>query len=610
MENPPNPQFDATHFLKTLPGKPGVYRMLDDKAKVIYVGKARDLKKRVSSYFQKNITDAKTKVLVRQICDIQVTITHTENEALILESTLIKELSPRYNVLFRDDKSYPYIFLSNDPFPRLSLYRGSKKAKGRYFGPYPNAGAARETLKILQKIFQIRQCENVFFNNRSRPCLQYQIKRCTAPCVKLIDKARYQESVGHAVMLLEGRNNDVIDDLIERMETASSEQNYEKAAILRDQIGKIRQIQEQQYVSREGRDTDIIVVLVENGIVCVQVVFIRAGRLLGNKAFFPKVPEGSTYDEILTQFLPQFYLNRKHDIPANIIVNHPLSEVEWVTNVLSEEGKQSIKIAHSVRGQRAKWLSLSEKNAKQALLRKLSDKMSIHERYLALQEALGLDQMPQHLECFDISHTFGESTVASCVVFDENGPLTSQYRRFNIEGITGGDDYAAMHQALTRRYTRLRRGEGRLPDLLVIDGGKGQLHQAEKVLEELQVTGVSLLAIAKGPSRKPGLEVLYLSGRSGEIHLEADSLALHLLQHIRDESHRFAIAGHRHKRAKTRNTSSLEGIPGVGAQRRRALLQHFGGLQAVTRASAEELAKVQGISLALAKTIHDTLHQT
>ena len=600
------PVFDAKAFLKTLTTRPGVYRMFNGADEVIYVGKARNLVNRVSSYFVRNVSSPKTRALVSQIANIDVTVTHTENEALILENNLIKELRPRYNVLLRDDKSYPYIFLSADKFPRLAYHRGPKRAKGKYFGPYPSAGAVRETLNLLQKLFRVRQCEDSFYSNRSRPCLQYQIKRCTAPCVGNVSAERYDEDVRHAVMFLEGKDTQVIDELIGKMEQASTALEFEQAASFRDQIGSLRRVQEKQYVSAEGGDLDIIVSDVKNGVGCVQVFFIRGGHHLGNKSFFPKHTKESEPAEVLSAFLPQYYLGKP--VPNEVLVNQALEDKEWLESVLAEQAGRKVSINHKVRGDRARWLEMAQTNLKEALMRQLMNKSGLQQRYQALQEGLGLDDLPQRLECFDISHTQGEATVASCVVFDQDGPRKSDYRRFNIENITPGDDYAAMHQALTRRYTRLKKGEGKLPDILFIDGGKGQLSQARDVINELQVTEVTLVGIAKGEGRKPGLETLFLSGQSEPIILPADSPALHLIQQIRDEAHRFAITGHRQRRDKARGKSPLEGISGVGAKRRRDLLTQFGGWQEVARAGVNDLAKVKGISLELAQRIYDAFH--
>ncbi len=599
--------FDAAEFLKSVTSHPGVYRMLNAKSEILYVGKARNLKKRLTSYFRASGLTVKTRALVRQIHAVEVTVTHTESEALILENNLIKQYKPRYNILLRDDKSYPYIYLSaHDDFPRLGFYRGAKRAKGRYFGPYPSAAAVRESLNLLQKVFPVRQCEDGFYRNRSRPCLQHQIKRCTAPCVGLVSKERYQEDVRHAVMFLEGKNQQVIDELVQRMERAAHALAFEEAARYRDQIASLRRVQERQYVSGEGGDLDVLAAAARAGLSCVEVFFVRGGRVLGNKTFYPAHSDDTSASEVLGAFIPQYYLGK--DIPDALLINQPLENVSVLQEALSAHAKHRVSVAYSVRGERARWVKLAAGNAEHALARQLSSKANMRARYEALQETLGLDTAPLRLECFDISHTLGEATVASCVVFDGEGPVKTDYRRFNIEGITPGDDYAAMHQALTRRYTRLKEGEGRLPDMLLIDGGKGQVGEARAVLEELQVTDVLILGVAKGAARRPGAETLFLSGENRPFILPSDSPALHLIQQIRDEAHRFAITGHRQRRAKARGRSPLERIAGLGPKRRRSLLTQFGGLQEVARAGVEDLARVPGISLDLAQRIYDALH--
>jgi excinuclease ABC subunit C len=600
------PPFDAKPFLKTLTSLPGVYRLLDARGQVLYVGKARNLKKRVSSYFRPHQTSAKVRSLVTQVCAVEVTVTHTEGEALILESHLIKQFKPRYNVLLRDDKGYPYIHLSAEEFPRLSLHRGARRAPGRYFGPYPNAGAVHETLNLLQKVFRLRQCEDSFFRSRRRPCLQYQIQRCTAPCTGLIDHTGYQRDVHHAILFLEGKSSEVIDALVQRMEAASARLHFEEAAVYRDQIVQLQQIQERQHVSGESGDLDVVACVVQAGAACVQVLFFRDGRLLGNQAFFPRIPEDEDSRQVLGAFLAQYYLNKTP--PAEILVNQELEDAGLLAQVLQERAGRRVVITARVRAERARWLELAQHNAEHALNAHLSGQAGMHRRWQALQAALGLDSIPARLECMDVSHTQGEATVASCVVFTEEGPVKADYRRYNIAGITPGDDYGALRQALTRRYTRLRAGEGQLPDILFIDGGKGQLTQACAVLTELHVEGVTLIGVAKGPDRKAGLEVLYRAGMEPPLILAADSPALHLIQQIRDEAHRFAITGHRQRRARARTTSTLESIPGVGQKRRQALLKQFGGLRQLSRAGVEDIVRVAGISKELAQRIYDSFH--
>ena len=608
-------EFDSKAFLSTLTGRPGVYRMHGEDDTILYVGKARDLKKRVSSYFRSSGLAAKTSALMKQVANVTVTVTHTETEALILENNLIKEFLPRYNILLRDDKTYPYLYLSTEQqFPRLGFHRGAKKAKGRYFGPYPSAGSVRETLNLLQKLFPVRQCDDSYYKNRSRPCLQYQIKRCSAPCVGFIEEQTYAEDVQNTILFLEGKDDAVVKSLVKRMEHAAETLDYEQAAIVRDQIARLKSLQETQYVSGEKGDVDLIAVSVAGGASCVQVFTVRGGHHLGNRAFYPRHQVNTTSEEILSSFIPQYYLGggrskgSRRPIPAQIIVSVKPNDPDWLAQALSDQAGHQIKISHNVRGERARWLKMAQDNADYSVKQHLNSKSSLLKRFEALQDALGLESIPQRLECFDISHTMGEATVASCVVFNTEGPLKSDYRRFNIEGITPGDDFAAMHQALTRRYTKIKKGEGVVPDILFIDGGKGQLSQAGAVLEELQIAGITVIGIAKGEARKPGEESLFLLGHKTPFILAADSAALHLIQHIRDEAHRFAITGHRARRAKARQKSVLEDIQGLGAKRRQRLLKEFGGLQAVGRAGVEDLAKIEGISKALAQRIYDVFH--
>lgn len=602
--------FDPEAFLKHLTTLPGVYRMLDGEGTVIYVGKARNLKKRVSSYFRRGDQSPKTQALVAQIQAIEVTVTHTENEALLLEHNLIKQHQPRYNILLRDDKSYPYIFLSDDEYPRLGYHRGKRREKGRYFGPYPSAVAARETLHLLQRLFHVRQCEDTYFRNRNRPCLQYQIKRCSGPCLpRLIAPERYAEDVRHTVMSLEGRNNQVVDELVAAMEAAAGRLDFEAAAGYRDQIAHLRRVQERQYVNAESGDVDVVAAASEGGVGCVQIFFIRGGHNLGNKTFYPQNTGLADDTEILSAFLSQYYLaSEERPVPREIIVNGELPDAELLEGVLSGRAGHRVAISSRVRAERARWREMAEINARAALASHLASKASMLNRFEALRELLDLDAVPERLECFDVSHTMGEATVASCVVFHTDGPAKSDYRRFNIENVPAGDDYGAMRQALTRRYKRLKEGEGRYPDVLFIDGGKGQVTQAREVLETLQVTGVTLVGVAKGPSRKAGLEQLILSDHNAPIALPPDSPALLLIQQIRDEAHRFAIAGHRQRRGKVRTTSVLEGIPGLGSKRRQMLLRQFGGLQEVARAGVEDLTKVHGISRQIAQRIYDHFH--
>ncbi|PWV58926.1 excinuclease ABC subunit UvrC [Plasticicumulans acidivorans] len=604
---PSPPPFDHADFLRRLTTLPGVYRMYAADGELLYVGKAINLRRRVSSYFRQNHDSAKTRSLVAQIAAIEVTVTQSEAEALLLEHSLIKEHQPRYNVLLRDDKSYPFILLTQHPYPRLQMHRGAKREAGRYFGPYPSAVAVRETLALLQRVFRLRTCEDSFFAHRSRPCLQYQIKRCSGPCTQMISTADYAADVADVVAFLEGRSNELVNVLGARMEHAASALRFEAAALLRDRIALLRRVQERQYVAGiEGADLDVVAVHVEGGAACVQVFFFRDGRSLGNKAFYPRIPADESAEAVLGAFLAQYYL--AHSPPREILLSHQPEDLAALAQVLGEHAGHKVTLSARVRAERARWLEMARRNAAMALTAELASRAGLRRRFEALQDALGLDDDIERMECFDISHTQGEATVASCVVFDGGGPRKSDYRRYNIEGITAGDDFAAMHQALTRRYTRLRDEDAALPDVLFIDGGKGQLAQAEAVLAELGVDGVQLVGIAKGPDRKPGLEVLHLSGMERTLTLPPDSPALHLVQQIRDEAHRFAITGHRQRRDKARRTSVLEDIPGVGARRRQALLRRFGGLQQLVRAGVEDIAGVDGISKTLAQRIYDALH--
>ncbi|AMR67261.1 excinuclease ABC subunit UvrC [Aquipseudomonas alcaligenes] len=601
--------FDSSAFLATCSGRPGVYRMFDEQSRLLYVGKASNLKKRLASYFRKTGLAPKTAALVARIAQVETTIVANETEALLLEQTLIKEWRPPYNILLRDDKSYPYVLLSDGDYPRLGIHRGTKSAKGRYFGPYPSAGAIRESLALLQKTFLVRQCEDSYFKNRTRPCLQYQIKRCKAPCVGLVEPAEYAEDVRHSVMFLEGRSNALADELSASMERAAMGLEFERAAELRDQIALLRRVQDQQSMEGGSGDVDVIAAVVNPGGACVHLISVRGGRVLGSKNFFPQVGIEEEGGAVLMAFLAQYYLSsHERDMPSELIVNVMHEDLSTLAAAVAELRGREIAISHRVRGTRARWQQLALTNAEQALGARLANRQHVAARFEALAEALDLDEPPQRLECYDISHTSGEATVASCVVFGPEGPLKSDYRRFNIEGITAGDDYAAMHQALTRRFSKLKDGDGKLPDILLVDGGKGQMAMAREVLQELAVPELILLGVAKGVTRKPGLETLYLNDAEHEFTLPADSPALHLIQQIRDEAHRFAITGHRARRGKARRTSSLEEVAGVGPKRRRELLKHFGGLQELNRASIDEIAKAPGISKKLAESIYAALH--
>lgn len=598
-------------FLKNLTKRPGIYKMLSETGDVLYVGKARNLKSRVTSYFRAEGLSSKNQSLMSQVANVDVIVTHTENEALLLENNLIKEFKPRYNVLLRDDKSYPYIFISaHADYPRMDFYRGKKPLQGHCFGPYSSASAVRESISLLQKVFRIRQCEDSFFKSRTRPCLQYQIHRCTAPCVNFIDLPTYQQNVRLAILFLEGKNSEVIDDLVLKMQTAAEKLDYEQAGVYRDQIAMLRKLQEKQSVMSRSEEADVIVLKMSEKMICFQILFIRAGQLLGQKSLFLARPSYGDKAEILSSLLAQYYLEHPKEIPKKIILDAKVQDNVWLKEVLIEQSGHAVAIEMQPKGLHQRWLRLAAVNATEAMNRQLAGKGRIERQFEMFQEFFKLESQPKRLECFDISHTLGEATVASCVVFNEQGPLKSDYRRFNIKDITPGDDYAALRQALFRRYSQVKLHDGKLPDVLLIDGGKGQLHQAEIILEELQVSGVLLMGVAKGIGRKPGLETLFISGKKEGVHLLSDSPVLHLIQQIRDEAHRFAIIGHRGQRNKARMTSYLENIPGIGARRRRQLLQQLGGIQEVKNASIEQLSAVKGISVGLAEKIYAFLHES
>jgi excinuclease ABC subunit C len=599
--------FDGKEFARSLGGRPGVYRMLDQQGEILYVGKARNLKNRVGSYFRGSGQSAKTRAMLALTRSMEVTAVDTETEALLLEYNLIKQHRPRFNILLRDDKSFPYIHLSTqEEFPRISFYRGSTKAPGRFFGPYPSTTAVRSTISTLHKLFLLRGCKDSYFSNRSRPCLQYQIKRCSGPCVGLISREDYARDTEDAALFLDGRNKEVTQRLAARMEQAAEALEFEKAARFRDQIGELSQIQASQHVSGGAGSADVIALATESDQTCVTVLFVRDGHQLGSRNYFLQGTAGGEPGEVLEAFVSQYYL--RHDPPREIISSVAIEDNDLLVTGLSERAGHQVALKHRVRGDRARWQDMAQTNAVLGLEMRLASSASVRRQYQALADALGLEEPPTRMECFDISHIQGDATVASCVVFGPEGAQKSDYRRFNIGGIQAGDDYAAMRQALTRRYTRVQRGEAPVPDLLVVDGGKGQLTQAEAVLEELQLQGIMLLGVAKGPGRKPGKEQLFLSGQDRPTILPSTSPALHLIQQIRDEAHRFAIAGHRASRGKARRTSALESIVGLGPKRRRELLKQFGGLQGVQQAGIEDLARVKGVSLALAERIHSTFH--
>jgi excinuclease ABC subunit C len=604
---PDSPRFDAREFVKTLPARPGVYRMHGPHNELLYVGKARNLKARVASYFHARNVAPKIQALVNQVTRIEVTVTNSDSEALLLEYNLIKEHKPRFNVMLRDDKSFPWIHVTPHPdFPRLAFYRGPRNKPGRFFGPYPNAGAVRETLQQLQKLFRLRNCEDTFFENRSRPCLQHQIERCSAPCVGLISPQDYARDVDSAVKVLEGRSEEVNEELAARMEAAAAALDFETAARLRDQLAALKKVQAQQIVTAaSARDVDVVALASESGEHCVAVMFVRGGRNLGSTTFFPRAPMTEP-GELMSSFLSQYYF--AHEVPPDIVVNTEPDDVDMLCTTLIEKLGRRVRIRRARRGLASRWVQMTETNAAQALRMRLANRGNIEMNLEAVREALQMPETPQRIECFDISHTRGEGTVASCVVFGPEGPVKSDYRRFNISGIEPGDDYGAMRQVLTRRYRRVRAGEIPPPDLVLIDGGRGQLSQALDVLEELDLPQLAVCAVAKGADRRPGQERLFTPARGEPIVLSPDSPALHLVQRVRDEAHRFAILGHRRRRARRHNESALEAIPGLGPARRRELLKQFGGLQGILRAGVDDLAQVRGIGRPLAQLIYEHLH--
>ncbi|KAG9611564.1 hypothetical protein KCV01_g2440, partial [Aureobasidium melanogenum] len=606
MEHTESHPFDGKAFVRHLTTSPGVYRYFDAEGELLYVGKAANLKKRVSNYFLKPPMDPRIASMVSQIDRAEVTLTRTAGEALLLESQLIKSLKPRYNIVLRDDKSYPYIYLSGgEDYPRLAFHRGAKTGVGRYFGPYPSTFAVRESLGLMQKLFKVRQCEDSYFRNRSRPCLQHQIGRCSAPCVKLIEVDDYRNDVRHAEMFLEGRSSAVIDELAGSMEQASAALNFERAAALRDQVSALRKIQAQHFVQGASADMDVIACCMEGGMACVSVLFFRNGVSLGSRDFFPRLPTDASVSDVLEQFLAQYYLERQ--VPRELVLSDPVEDAEVLTSVLSEHAGYAVSLKASVRGDRARFLEMAQRNASAALTSRLASRHTLLVRFDDLQKVLEMEEAPRRIECFDISHTRGEATVASCVVFGPEGPEKSHYRRFNIAGITPGDDYAAMHQALTRRFKKVVEGGAR-PDILLIDGGTGQVAQAVDVLRDLGVAGIRVVGVAKGPGRRAGEETLVLAESGRTLHPGTSSPALHLVAAVRDEAHRFAISGHRRRREAARERSTLEDVAGVGARRRAALLKAFGGLAGVEAAGVEELMSVKGIDRGLAERIYAMLH--
>ena len=602
-------KFDAKPLLATLTELPGVYRMLDVTGQVLYVGKAKNLKKRVASYFRENHPSPRIALMVAQIARVETSTTRSEAEALLLDNNLIKSLSPRYNILFRDDKSYPYIVITHDKFPRLGFYRGNTDRKSDYFGPYPSSLAVRESVNLLQRMFRLRTCENSVFNNRSRPCLLHQIRRCSGPCVDLVAPEVYAQDVQMAAMFLQGRQQEVIGRLSQAMDQAADELAYEQAAVYRDQIQSLRQVQDKQYVeSSKGEDVDIVVVVEEGGMLCVNLAMVRGGRHLGDKTQFPSNAADSSPDEVLGAFLNQHYL--AHPIPMRIYLNRAVPDGE-LGNVLAELAGRPVPLLEPRLTMQKMWVEMAEQSAKLAILARRNVISRQEHRLESLQEVLSLDVeegKETRIECFDISHTQGESTIASCVVYQGNGMLKSDYRRFNIQGIQPGDDYAAIRQVVLRRYAKVASGDSVAPALILIDGGKGQVSSALSALEELGLAHLPMLGVAKGEARKPGLEILVFADAREPVQLAAEHPALHLIQEIRDEAHRFAISGHRAQRSKTRRTSRLEEITGIGAKRRKALITHFGGLQGISNAGIDQLTAVPGISRELAETIYTALH--
>ena len=599
--------FDAKSFVGALPSRPGVYRMLDESGEILYVGKARSLRSRVGSYFQPGNVQPKVQALIAKTANMEVTITNSDTEALLLELNLIKKHRPRFNVILRDDKSFPFLrLLTGHEFPSLTLYRGSRREPGRFFGPYPSAGAVRETLHQLQKLFRLRDCEETFFANRSRPCLQYQIQRCTGPCVGGITKEQYGRDVSAAVKVLEGRNDEVNQELGRRMDQAATNLDFEEAATIRDQLAHLKAVQAQQIVTTDARhDADIIGLAAGSGEYAVALMFVRAGRSLGSTTFFPKAPYAEP-PEVLAAFIAQYYAER--EAPPEIIVEHDFEDIAVLEATLAERSGHRVRIASRVRGIRTRWLQMMQANAKQALNMRGLARSSVEANLEQLRDVFDLAETPNRIECFDISHIAGTDTIASCVVFGVEGALKSEYRRFNIAGIAPGDDYAAMTQALTRRYKRVRDGEVIAPDILLIDGGKGQLSAAARVLAELNIKDVTLIGVAKGPDRRAGQEQLFRLDSDTPTVLPPDSSALHLIQRVRDEAHRFAVAGHRRKRAKRHNESILETIPGLGPVKRRELLKQFGGLQGILRAGVDDFVQVRGLGRTLAEVIYEHLH--
>lgn len=604
--------FDAKHFLDHCARQPGVYRMLDAEDRVLYVGKARNLQARLSSYFQKNVASAKTRALVSRIAKVETTVTGSETEALLLEQSLIKSLRPPYNILLRDDKSYPYIRLTTGQrFPRVTFHRGNRRAGSHYFGPYPSGGAVREAISLVEKVFQIRNCSDSFYNNRTRPCLQHQINRCSAPCVGLVEEKDYARQVKLAMDFLEGRSRQVTNQLSADMEAAAEALDFERAAALRDQLAAIQSVQQKQVAETGQGNLDVVAIGTQHGLAVIELLMIRHGRILGHRTFRPATRGEEDRDAILDAFLAQYYLGDRNDAvrPQEILLNQSLASADALQQALAQQWQKKVRLAWRVRGERAAWIDMAVNNARQSLAADLAAREHLEARFLALETLLDTGQAVRRIECFDISHTQGEKAVASCVVFDQQGARKTDYRHFNVTPDAGGDDYQALEEAVRRRYQRMVKEQGRLPDLLLIDGGKGQMQRAWEVIQSLSLAdSVQVMGIGKGPSRRPGLEVLYLpDGR--ELTPGASHQGLHLLQQVRDEAHRFALTGHRARRGKTRRQSTLDEVPGIGPKRRKALLTHFGGLKQLRNASAAELARVPGINAQMAQTLYDWFHE-
>ena len=596
-------------YVNNITTSSGVYQMIDRHGKIIYVGKAKNLKKRVSSYFNRSAYSGKTQAMLRYVDSVEVIVTQTENEALLLENSLIKQNRPRYNILFRDDKSYPYLILSKDCFPRLGLYRGRKKLLAEYFGPYPNIGAANDVLRLLQKLFLIRSCKNSFFASRTRPCLEYQIKRCTAPCVNFIDKESYAVDVAVTRLFLHGKSQSIVSMIQKKMDVAAKKLQYELASKYRDQIKNLREVQQTQVIDSRCGDADVIAADMSGGVCCVELLMVRNGIILGNKVFSPKVNgdfSGLDSGEIFSSFITQHYFNQIQFIPSQILLSHAVCDKVLLQNALTQTAKKKVVIKSSLRGKRAEWMKMAKLSCRQSLEARIARAPEIYEKFLRLQKILDLPNQPDRIECFDISHTGGEATVASCVVFDKRGPVKEDYRRFNIEN-GGCDDFAAMRMAVLRHFTRIKTTGKQPPSIVIIDGGKGQLAQVNQVLEALEIHGIVLIAVAKGVSRKPGCETIFINDSSNVLDLMPHDPALHLIQNIRDEAHRFAITGHRAKYRKVRKTSLLENIPGIGAVRRKKLLNDFGGLQGLKKASIVDIAKVDNINRQLSERIYEFL---